>query len=112
VPQRYSENAADSLHQSLRDVPRGGARETNQDSAHGGPLGARAINVERVCNLLREGVALRPLRLLPVGRPVPSTPDDHTFLDYALLPILQLAGGLEPSRLFAQRAYLFGLLRS
>ena len=84
APSANSENAADSLHQSLRDVPRGGARETNQDSANGGPLGARAINVERVRNLLREGVVLRPLRLLPVGRPVPSTPDDHAFLDYAL----------------------------
>jgi hypothetical protein len=33
---------------------------------------------------LREGVPLRPLRLLPVGKEAPFTVDDKVFLEFAL----------------------------
>ena len=68
-----------------------GRVQPNSSNARAGPIGARAVHVERVCNLLRVGVVLRPLRLSPVGRIVPLTPGDQAFLYYALLHNLPAA---------------------
>jgi len=71
-------------------LSRGGV-QPNSSNARAGPIGARVVHVERVRNLLRVGVVLRPLRLSPVGRIVPLTPGDQAFLYYALLHNLPAA---------------------
>ena len=49
------------------------------------PFSSRAVAAERVRELLQDGVVLRPLRLTPVGRPLPLTVEDEAFLKFALL---------------------------
>ena len=79
------------------------------DSEHQriGPLTPTAIAAEHVRNLLREGVVLRPLRLLPVGRIAPLSPDDQAFLRHARLnsyPLVYLSPC--PKRGDSARRYL------
>jgi len=64
---------------------------TESEHQRKGPLTPTAIAAEHVRNLLREGVVLRPLRLLPVGRIAPLSPDDQAFLRHARLNNYPLA---------------------
>ena len=47
-----------------------------------GPLSDRSILAEQGRERLRQGVLIRPLRLLPVGREVPFTVADQQFLEH------------------------------
>ena len=49
-----------------------------------GPLSPTSLAADAVQARLSEGVVLRPLRLLPVGKECPFTVDDKAFLDFAL----------------------------
>ena len=49
-----------------------------------GPLSPNSLAADAVQARLSEGVVLRPLRLLPVGKECPFTVDDKAFLDFAL----------------------------
>jgi hypothetical protein len=50
-----------------------------------GPLTPRAVTAERVRGFLREGVPIRPLRLLPVHSVAPFTPEDQRFIQFGLV---------------------------
>jgi len=49
-----------------------------------GPLSPASLAADVIQARLREGVPLRPLRLLPVGKEAPFTVDDKVFLEFAL----------------------------
>lgn len=54
--------------------------EGARNSSTNGPLSTRSISAELTRGILRQGVIIRPLRLLPVGREASYTPEDHRFL--------------------------------
>jgi len=56
-----------------------------------GPLPQLPLPPSMLRNLQREGVVLRPRRLLTVGRIVPLSPDDKAFLRHARLSSCPLA---------------------
>ena len=49
-----------------------------------GPLSPTTMAADLVHSRLTEGVVLRPLRLLPIGKEAPFTEADSAFLDFAL----------------------------
>ena len=75
----------DLSRRAVSNGPVAALDSTESEHQRKGPLTPTAIAAEHVRNLLREGVVLRPLRLLPVGRVSPLSAEDQAFLRYARL---------------------------
>ena len=76
----------DAQHGGVRQLPRRSALELATDDpfpgSSCGPISPRAVAAERVRQDAQRNVMLRPLRLLPVGKDSPYTPEDQAFLRY------------------------------